>query len=95
MPYGVDASPFHELDARVRDLPKQLPDNPRPMEGVLFAYLNAFECLLTLVMAIMRVCIERQERRPYVSQFLPVYDEAARRIRCSILNCARDYKNSP
>ena len=50
------------------------------MEGVLFGCLSAFECLLTLVMAIMRACVKRQEGHPYVSQFLPVYDEAAGRI---------------
>jgi hypothetical protein len=80
MPYGVDSTPFYRLDAQLRDLPDELPGSPRPLEGVLFAYLNAFACLLTLVMAIMRVCVERQERRRYVSHFLPVYDQAARRI---------------
>ena len=80
MPYGVDAAPFRTLDAQVRNLPAELPTDPRAFEGVLFSYLNAFACLLTLVMAIMRVCVERQERRRYVSHFLPIFDQTARRI---------------
>ncbi|WP_420426812.1 hypothetical protein [Algiphilus sp.] len=80
MAYEVDATPFYRLDEQLRELPDDLPENPQPLEGVLFAYLNAFGGLLTLVMAIMRVCVERQDGRRYVAYFLPVYDQAAERI---------------
>lgn len=80
MPYGVDTAPFRDLEERVRALPEVLPDSPRPLEGVLYAYLRAFACLLTLVMAIMKVCVEREEQRRYVARFLPVYDRAAVRL---------------
>ncbi len=80
MPYKVDANPFHQLDKQLQKLPEELSTDPRLLKGVLFAYITAFKSLLTLVMAIMRICVERQEGRKYVHHFLPVYDNAARKI---------------
>lgn len=80
MPYNVDTAVFHRLNEQLRALPQELPADPRRLEQVLFTYRSAFCCLLTLVMAIMRICVERQERRRYVSHFLPVYDAAAQKL---------------
>ena len=80
MPYGVDTQAFHRLHEQVLALPEELPADPRPLEGLLFAYKDAFAVLLQIVMAIMQICVERQESRQYVRHFLPIFDQALERI---------------
>lgn len=80
MAYGVNAAPFYHLNERLHEVREEFPSDPRQLEGVLFAYRNAFACLLDLVRAIMLRCIEEEERRSYVTHFIPVFDQAKLRI---------------
>ena len=80
MAYGIDTTPFYRLMKIDDELPTELHSHHKAFEGILFAYVDAFECLLSLVSAIMRTCGESQEKFRFVSVFLPVYAQIQERI---------------
>ena len=93
MPYGVNAEPFYELQRRLAELPEDPPRSPSELEGVIFSFLDAFDCLLRLVSAILTRCVEHaDERRSYRRAFLPIFDRA-REISLSLLRA--DIREGP
>jgi|SRR5262245_48142231 len=86
MAYGINTQPLYQLRDVVAQLPEELPSSARELEPVLFSFLNAFDCLLRLMNAILTRCTERaNEQRSYRRQFLPIFDQARERS-FSLLN---------
>jgi hypothetical protein len=84
MAYGIDPRPLYQLQKDLAELPEKLPDSARELERVLFSFLNAFDCLLALMNAVLGRCAERaNDRRAYRRRFLPLFNQA--RERCFTL----------
>jgi len=80
MAYGVDPEPFYVLQRRLAELPEPAPKTPGELEPLLLAFLDAFDCLLRLVFAILTRCTERaNEKRSYRRAFLPIFNRARER----------------
>ncbi|MGH7939101.1 MAG: hypothetical protein ACRD5Z_23555 [Bryobacteraceae bacterium] len=80
MAYGIDKASFLKLQETVRALPERPPPSPREVEALLYAFLDAFATLLSLVQNILMACAERRGNRAAVGEFLPVFNAARERI---------------
>ncbi|MGB8343229.1 MAG: hypothetical protein WCE51_16720 [Chthoniobacterales bacterium] len=77
MAYGIDPKPFYVLRDRLAELPGQRPEVPGELEAALFGFIDAFDCLLRLMDAILQRCVERAgERRAYRRNLLPLLARA-------------------
>src|SRR4051794_12879025 len=77
MAYGVDPKPFQVLRDRLAGLPERRPQVPSELEAALFEFIDAFDCLLRLMSAILRRCVDQAgERRAYRANLLPLLDTA-------------------
>ena len=80
MVYEVDTTPFDRLKEMVSELPSELLSNPQAYKGILFAYVDTFGCLLSLLKAIMLTCGKSPKTHRYIYVFLPIYDQLQERI---------------
>jgi hypothetical protein len=72
MAYNVNTKPLDELQRRLADLPRERPGSSGDLSEAITAFVNAFDCLLRLMQAILSRIAESKGR----ATFLPIFETA-------------------